>query len=259
MIALLATVFTASLLGSLHCAGMCGPFCGVAVSGGRSRAEAAAMQLAYHGGRLVTYVVLGAAAGAVGALLNVASALAGIQPIALGLAGGVMVLVGVSEIARLRGWRVGWLGGFPLPKVWTALLRRGQQYAAARTGVPRALTIGLMTTFLPCGWLYAFLVTAAGSGGPLTGAAVMAVFWVGTVPILVSLGVSVRKLAGLLGERLPMATAVALVLVGVMTLSGRFQLSPTALAATVDAEAVAGETPDPTAKPACCRAAEAAR
>ena len=31
MIALLTTVFVASLVGSLHCAGMCGPFVAVAV------------------------------------------------------------------------------------------------------------------------------------------------------------------------------------------------------------------------------------
>ena len=52
-----------------------------------------------------------------------------------------------------------------------------------RPPVARALLLGLFSTLLPCGWLYAFAVLAAGTGGPWTGMLVMAAFWAGTVPV----------------------------------------------------------------------------
>lgn len=263
MTGMLLAVLSASLLGSMHCAGMCGPFCGVAVSGGRSKREAATLHAAYHGGRLVTYTLVGAAAGAAGALLDLASTLVGLQPIALALAGGVMVLYGLSELARLGDWKIGLarFGHWRPPAAWTRLVQRGQRFAAKRRPLPRALTIGLLTTLLPCGWLYAFVVTAAGSGGAIGGAAVMAFFWLGTLPVMLSLGVGVRTLAGVLGQRLPVATAVALIAVGLFTLSGRLTLSAETLAQQValEAEASGAATPDPNELPPCCRAAAEAR
>lgn len=261
MTTLFFAVLTASLLGSLHCAGMCGPFCGIAVSGGKSWREAGSLQTAYHGGRLATYALLGAVAGAMGALVDLASTLAGLQPIALGLAGGAMILVGLAEIARLRGWNIGRWGRWKLPMAWAKLLQSGQRFAARRSGVSRALTIGLLTTLLPCGWLYAFVLTAAGAGSPTRGALVMAAFWLGTLPVLLSLGAGVRQLAGVFGERLPVLTSVALVVVGLITLSGRLTLSPEVLAATISKEASqsAEAIPDPTDLPACCRTNEAAQ
>ncbi|MEO0529050.1 MAG: sulfite exporter TauE/SafE family protein [Planctomycetota bacterium] len=257
MTTMLIAVLSASLLGSIHCAGMCGPFCGIAVSGGRSRGSAAALHVAYHCGRLLTYSLVGAIAGAAGAMLDLASALAGLQPIALGLAGAMMVLFGLAELARQRR-STGWLarfGHWRLPPAWTRVVQRGQRFAARQSELPRALTIGLLTTLLPCGWLYAFVVTAAGSGGPWQGAAVMAAFWLGTLPVLLSLGIGVRQLAGVLGERLPMATAVALIGVGVFTLSGRFSISAQALSEQVVAEASGDpqSVPDPNEVPPCCR------
>jgi sulfite exporter TauE/SafE len=85
----------------------------------------------------------------------------------------------------------------------------------------RAAVIGLLTGALPCGWLYAFVVTAAGTGSALAGAALMAVFWAGTLPIMVGLGVGVQALAGPLRRHLPTACAVAMIAVGVLAVSGR--------------------------------------
>lgn len=257
MTTLLIAVLSASLLGSIHCAGMCGPFCGIAVSGGRSRGTAAALHFAYHGGRLLTYCLVGSIAGAAGAMLDLVSTLAGLQPIALGLAGAMMVLFGLAELARHQQ-STGWLarfGHWHLPPAWTRLVQRGQRFAARQGDLPRALTIGLLTTLLPCGWLYAFVVTAAGSGGPWQGAAVMGAFWLGTLPVMLSLGVGVRRLTGVLGERLPLATAVALIGVGLFTLSGRLGLPAQALSQQVVAEAGGrpGAIPNAAEVPPCCR------
>ncbi len=118
----------------------------------------------------------------------------------------------------------------------------------------RALAIGLLTTLLPCGWLYAFALTAAGTGSPIYGAVVMAVFWVGTLPVLVSLGASVQLALGVLGKRLPVLCAMALIAVGLMTIGGRMGLEPAALAQAIEGASPDGASvPDPSELPPCCR------
>lgn len=249
MTTLVATVFVASLLGSLHCAGMCGPFVAFAIGQPGENQSRLRLQLAYHSGRLVTYALLGAVAGSVGALVDMTSALAGLQPVAMALAGGMMIALGVTELLRQYGHRI---AAVHPPKFLVQTVQRGQRLAIAMRPTRRALAIGLLTTLLPCGWLYAFAITAAGTGSPLWGAVVMAVFWVGTLPVLVSLGAGVQALMGALGKRLPAVCAVGLIAVGLTTLLGRFGLEPAALAQAVEAQQE-DDVADPNELPPCCR------
>lgn len=255
MIGLVAAIFVASVLGSLHCAGMCGAFVAFAVADSTGRpGQRAMLSVAYHGGRLTTYTALGVAAGSVGALLDMGGALAGISRAAMILAGSVMVLFGISAAMAAFGKRP---LRMPIPKVMQRLLMAGQRAAMQLSPLRRALTIGLLTTLLPCGWLYAFAAVAAGTASPWLGGLTMAVFWAGTLPVLVSLGVGVQQLSGALGKRLPHATAVMLILVGLWALIGRGGLDANALAAQQpmnnDAESAALAVEQITDKqPACC-------
>ena len=122
-----------------------------------------------------------------------------------------------------------------------ALWKRGFGAVSRRGPVARALAIGSLTALLPCGWLYLFAATAAGTGGALSGAAVMAAFWAGTVPALALVGIGARRLAGPLARRAPAFSATLLVVLGLLALGGR--LTPPSFA---DA-AVAGVE-----GPACC-------
>jgi uncharacterized protein len=231
VLALVAAVFIASLVGSLHCAGMCGAFVAIAAGGaGASSSRGVLLQSAYHAGRLVTYLLMGAAAGAAGQLLNIGSALAGLQPVAAILAGAVMIAFGLVMVMRLRGWRVGMLRP---PQLMTRLLHHGHRRAMRYSPAVRALSIGLLTTLLPCGWLYMFVATAAGTAHPATGALAMAVFWAGTLPVLIAIGAGVQQLFGSLGRHANAAMAVLLVVVGVYTVAGRSMLDPVAMSAQV--------------------------
>ncbi|MBL0922801.1 MAG: sulfite exporter TauE/SafE family protein [Phycisphaerales bacterium] len=186
MIALIGAVFAASLLGSLHCAGMCGAFVAFAVGApAEKRPPEWALHAAYNGGRLVTYTALGGAAGLLGGALDLAGEMVGLQRLAAALAGAMMVGFGVATLLRLRGVRVGRLR---LPRAMTRALEKGHRAASSRPPVVRAALIGLLTTLLPCGWLYAFVITAAGAGDAALGALTMAVFWAGTLPALVAVG-----------------------------------------------------------------------
>ena len=59
----LAAAFAVGLFGTMHCIGMCGPFVAFAVGSTDTQQSRTHLQLAYHGGRLVTYTLLGIAPG----------------------------------------------------------------------------------------------------------------------------------------------------------------------------------------------------
>jgi hypothetical protein len=247
MIALVVSIFIASILGSLHCAGMCGAFVAIAVGSiDATPAQKWKLQAGYHLGRLTTYVALGIAAGAAGQLLNLAGALAGLQPIAAGLAGATMVMFGGVMLLRLAGMNLARLSP---PAFMNRLLSRGHRLAMQRSPVARAAVIGLCTTLLPCGWLCAFVIAAAGTASPAAGALAMAVFWLGTLPVLASIGMSSQLLLGRFGNKVSIVTCLVLMIVGMFTLTGRAQLNLRDIAAR---SAAFHQPTDPAAKLPCC-------
>lgn len=222
MAALLSAVLVASLLGSLHCAGMCGVFVAFAVGAGEAAvARRFRLHVAYHGGRLVSYATLGALAGVLGAATDLGGSVIGLGRVAGVVAGAMLVIFGSVALLRVLGVR---LPGAASTGLLTRLVQRGQSAAIRWPLDLRALAIGLLSTLLPCGWLYAFAVAAAGTGDPLWGALTMSAFWVGTVPVLASIGVGLQKLTGLFGRRLQVRASLLIVAVGLVTIVGRWDL-----------------------------------
>lgn len=222
MTALLATVLLASLLGSPHCAGMCGPFLLLLQGGGRSTVRGQlAIQGAYHGGRLLSYLALGLLAGALGGALDLGGAVFGMQRVAILVTGALLLLSGFLLLLRALGWRGPRL---PQSERLTGWSRNAQRFALSGRPVRRAGMVGLFTTLLPCGWLYAFVLGAAGTGSALAGLAVMAGFWVGTLPLLAGLGMGIRLLVPSLRRFAPIASALVLMLLGTAALAGRLEV-----------------------------------
>lgn len=215
---LVLAVLLASLVGSPHCAGMCGGF--VCFYAGSTGGGGGWAHTAYNGGRLVSYVALGTLVGAAGAGLDAAGSLVGLSRLAAIVAGGLMVGWGLSRLAAMRGVRLPLPGGSDSArKALGGLLVR----VRSRPPVVRAAATGLLTTLLPCGWLYAFVVTAAGTGSAAGGALVMLAFWAGTLPMLVAVGVGAHRLAGPFGRRLPVASAVFVVVLGLLSIAGKLR------------------------------------
>jgi len=224
--ALILGVFVSSLLGSLHCAGMCGPL--VAAYAGMPGADAtrrhrAIAHAAYSVGRLAAYATLGACAGALGSLIDHTAAWAGITRAAAIVSGAVIALWGLHAFLAALGARVPRLEP---PTIIRRTFGRTLGTAAARPPVARAAILGVGTALLPCGWLYAFVVTAAGTAGAFAGALVMAVFWAGTLPVMLAFGEAIRALSGPLRRHVPAACAVVLMVLGLLTVFGRSQLGP---------------------------------
>ena len=174
MSAALVGALLAGLIGSPHCVGMCG---GLAAAGsGRSAMSAAT----WHFGRLLAYIGLGAFGGGAGGLR-------------LGIPGAaVAALLLVAFAARLAG-----IGpGVSLPWLsapFSALLRRAG--ASLTTGsLLGRLALGALTGLLPCGLLWSAIALAVAAGSPALGALSMAVFWLGTVPLLAGASAGARRL-----------------------------------------------------------------
>ena len=218
MTLLLTTVFIASLVGSLHCVGMCGPFALLAGSHARSRSAAIAPTLAYSLGRLVTYSVVGFVMGGLGMAVNQTGRLYQWQQSATYAAGGLMICVGVIALLRLSGIRF----SFPsFVRPVQTLLQSLYQRTLSMTPLRRAFAIGTLTSLMPCGWLYTFGIVAAGTGNPFYGMVLMFAFWAGTVPIMAALMLGISGISGSIQKHLPVMMASLVVLLGVFTIAFR--------------------------------------
>ncbi len=188
----LATALLAGFLGSTHCLGMCG---GIATALGASPAGRSWRLLLHHMGRIASYAAAGGCAGAAGAAAGFAFTAARWSAV-LRLATALAVIVIGLDIALSGNGRVRWLRA---PERWGAALWRHLAPLAARVGPAppalRALALGLLWGWLPCGLVYSVLLAAAVSGSALGGAATMIVFGLGTLPAMAGLS--------LVGTRLP--------------------------------------------------------
>lgn len=222
MIPLLGAVLVASFLGSLHCVGMCGPLAMVATTQENRKTPLLGPLTAYHFSRALGYATLGGIAGIFGAAIQTTGDWLGLQQAAARIAGGTMALLGILMVLRLAA---GNSPHFLLPTKLQTLFGKLHQMARRQSPLMKATTVGALTVFLPCGWLYAFLITAAATATPWQGATVMIMFWIGTVPSLTVMLFSVHMLTHRLRRLLPWVSAVLLVGVGFYTMSHRAHAS----------------------------------
>ena len=177
----LGLIFALGLLGSLHCVQMCGPIV-LAFSLPLKRSDALRANLGYNAGRILTYALLGALAGAVGGGIGMVGRLAGLASGARVFAGTAMIVAGILMIGLL-------------PSNGLVTIQQRGVTARFRTLIGRRLlapngkfTLGLTLGFLPCGLVYAALLKAVDSGSALSGAATMLAFGAGTAVALLSVG-----------------------------------------------------------------------
>jgi uncharacterized protein len=229
-------VLVASVIGSVHCAGMCGGFVcfytGAATrpAGDAPQATDASTLHAHalsHGGRLTSYLLLGAVAGAIGTRIAHLGARAGVAQAAAIVAGVLMVGWALSTMAAQRGVAIGGhlMGVVPVPESWQRALGRVLHAVRSQPMGIRAGLTGLLTTLLPCGWLYVFVATAGGTGSVLHGMALMGIFWLGTVPALLTVGLGAQRLLAPFRRRLPAFSAVVVLIMGLWSMTGHLRES----------------------------------
>jgi sulfite exporter TauE/SafE len=180
----LIAVFFVGLLGGVHCLGMCGSIVGVFTAQVPQQQARWPFHLAYSSGRIASYALAGALVGALGSaglllrdvvpVQHLLFALSSLMLIALGL-----YLAGIWGMVRA------------IEQAGRGLWQRLQPYTARLLPVhtlPRALGLGALWGWLPCGLVYSVLITALASGSALQGALIMLVFGLGTLPNLLAIG-----------------------------------------------------------------------
>jgi sulfite exporter TauE/SafE len=183
----LLPVFVVGLAGSIHCAGMCGGI--VTAMSTTTRPHV----LSYNAGRISSYMLAGALAGGLAGGARSMASLAGMQLNFYWLANAMLIALGLYLMNVWRGLAVLEQSGRVL---WRRIAPITKAFMPADT--PRkAFTLGALWGWLPCGMVYSALTTALLSGSALNGAAMMLAFGLGTLPMLISLG--------LLGARLQQA------------------------------------------------------
>lgn len=212
----LGAAFIAGLAGSTHCFAMCGGMAGAL--GLRARATAATASSAffnasaYQFGRIGGYALAGALVGLAGAALQSTFDLLRIGA-ALRIASGVLLIL--IALRMLIHWNaldaLERLGA----RFWSTLQPLAR--SAARTeGVARALALGFLWGWLPCGLVYSMLAFAATSGDALHGAATMAAFGAGTLPSMLTSTLLAAQVQRLLAQRWArIATGLLLLAFGV--------------------------------------------
>ncbi|SPA44407.1 putative inner membrane lipoprotein [Cupriavidus taiwanensis] len=196
----LISVFLLALLGGVHCAAMCG---GVALAVEQRRGKTAPVGLVrsrtawlgellvMHFGRISTYMLLGAALGAAGATAWRQDYLP-VQRWLFG-AGSLMLLWSGWRLLRGSTFTVTWLERLAARASTAMAGRLGglagamPAFVRARGGLARRYGVGLAWGLVPCGMVYGALTLALLAGNAGSGALVMGVFGLGTLPNLLVL------------------------------------------------------------------------
>jgi sulfite exporter TauE/SafE len=183
------SMFMLGILGTGHCLGMCGPL----VIAFPARSGRFASHLYYHLGRILTYVLIGSVMGGIGAgLVEIAAATGGNYPvwiarIQMGVSFTAAVFLLIFGLARLGIMsEPGWMAMASPDKI--PGYRKLLKLAFSKKRPAEMLLLGMMMGFLPCGLSFAAFTRALPSGSPITGAALVFVFALGTVPGLLLLG-----------------------------------------------------------------------
>lgn len=207
-------IFIAGLMGSSHCIGMCGGFA-IMISMRRQGRSVLLAQILYTIGRVSTYTLAGAIAGLTTSRLGLATASTSWLSAILGIVAGAILLVqGLSTMGFQMPWR---RTASPGANSAGCLLAGGFRSILQSQGYVAPFVAGVLTGWLPCGFVYGFLALAAQTQDGLRGALTMAAFGAGTAPVMLLTGLGAASLTVASRTRLLKIAAASVVLTGVMT------------------------------------------
>lgn len=174
---MLLTALIFGLLGSFHCVGMCGPIAFMLPVDRINQVIKISQISLYHLGRVFSYSILGLLFGLVGKSLN----LFGFQQqlsIGIGLLMLLVVFIPQKIFNKYNFSR-------PVYKIISKVKSALGKELKKKTP-DTFLTIGFLNGFLPCGLVYMAIFGAIASGNAWEGSLYMAVFGLGTIPLMTS-------------------------------------------------------------------------
>jgi len=194
-------------LGSLHCLGMCGPIAFMLPLDRESKAKKLFQLGIYHAGRALSYGVLGLLFGFIGKGLY----LFGFQQKLSIVMGAVMILLVLIPATYLKRFSM----AKPVYRL-ISKVKSGLGQALKKRTPDTFLTIGFLNGFLPCGLVYMALIGAVALGSPIEGALYMALFGLGTIPLMTAAVFFGSLLKGQTKGLIKKAIPVFVVLIGML-------------------------------------------
>jgi sulfite exporter TauE/SafE len=218
LLPLLASALILGLLGGGHCLGMCGGLMGALTLAipPDQRGRRLQLMLAYNLGRILSYACAGLLIGLAGWAVASSPAAMAMRVVA------ALLLIAMG--LYLAGW---WSGLTRIEALGRGLWRHLQPIATRLlpvSSVPRALLLGAVWGWLPCGLVYSTLLWAASQGNAFDSATLMLAFGLGTWPILLATGLAAERTRALLRQRgVRVAGGLLVMLFGLWTLPGPHQ------------------------------------
>ena len=184
--------------------------------------------------KLASHALFGAALGLLGDAIQLAPRTRGMLQI---LAGIVMVLLALD----LFGFRS--VSGVvpPPPAAWSRVVRRSGRWGGALA--PAAL--GFATILIPCGVTLTMMFLAVASGSAVAGAAIMATFVIGTMPLFAAIGYAARRSATALRGRLGLLAGAAVLVAGLLAINAGLVLNGSSFTLAGVWQDVTGAKPAP--------------
>ena len=231
------TAFIAGLLGGVHCLGMCGGIVGALTFGikkveaspaegslsakGSSPAEGSLPAegsfstkssfpylIAYNSGRIMSYTIAGVLVGGISML---ASNLPVLHDIQFGLqifAAFFMIALGLY----IGGW---WFGLRKIEKaggvIWKRIEPISRQFIPVKSPF-QAFILGSLWGWLPCGLVYTILIWSISTGSAIEGGLLMLSFGLGTLPLLLAMGVFATGLSSFIRKNWVRALAGGIII-----------------------------------------------
>ena len=172
------TALILGLAGSLHCIGMCGPIAIALPVQDIPKFNLLTGRVFYNIGRILTYSILGLIFGFIGQSFYIG----GYQQI-VSIVLGILILLAVF----LPGKYAVYITGAGLYAKMSGKMKKWWQYFMGRKSVGSMFVIGILNGFLPCGLVYIAIAGSISAGTPLGGALYMAVFGLGTFPVMLAM------------------------------------------------------------------------
>jgi len=194
-------LFVIGLFNSIHCVGMCGGITLSQVSHGQSFRVRSFSLAQYHMGRILSYTLVGAVLGGIGAFASPSERLRGILTVAGGIGMALFALAGIAPK---------WFGKIRLPN-----FTNGRDKAEGIFG-SNPWGLGFINGFVPCGPLQGMQLFALASGSAWQGGLSMLIFSLGTVPLLFGFGTFVTLLSARFRSRLVKLGLLFVFLLGFM-------------------------------------------
>lgn len=196
--------FVMGLASNLHCLGMCGPIA-LATPVDRSSSWTIFRDLTkYHSGRIAVYTTMGVFAGLIGASIRFLDWLQWIS-----IASGILIILfawgkyfaKIPLGARIQAWF------FPL-------LQKFRKNAIQSKSPFKLIFLGMVNGLLPCGVVYLALGNAVLADSYFGSAMAMMTFGLGTLPILLAIGVFGGKIGNAFKNKWKNVVPVMLTVVG---------------------------------------------